>query len=153
MRLHPVLALAVASLGGCAVFVLLLPWGDPCSTRYAGAPCPILMSAAQANLRNASFVLICITIGFGAGWLSRSHRLLMGTLSVPLAGFLAAVWAHVLYRPGTSLFDSGAPRAYTLAVMDIGGVLLLGALGAVASMWLRRPSSAASFKPRPHRGS
>jgi hypothetical protein len=108
------------------------------------------LSATQHNLRNAAFMLICLAVGFGAGALSRSYRPLVGALSVPLANFLVAVLAHVLYRLETPLFNFDVPHAYTLALTAVGSLLLLGAIGAMASMWLpvRRPTSAPSFKPR-----
>ena len=147
--LHPALALTVAALGGCAIFVLLLPWGDPCF--HPDEPCHF--SAAQNNFGNAVFLLICLAVSFGAGWLSRSYRLLAGTLSVPLASALGAVLARVVYNIERPLFNSGVPDAAVMALLYLGGLLLLGAIGAVASMWLRRPSSAPSFKPRPPSGS
>jgi len=152
-RLRPALALAVAALGGCAAFFLSLPWGEPCATHgYAGGPCPIVLSATQHNLRNAAFVLICLAVGFGAGALSRSYRLLVGALSVPLAGFLGAVLARVVYDIDTPLFNFDIPNADVMTIMYVGGLLLLGAIGASASM-VRRPSSTPSFKPRPPSGS
>jgi hypothetical protein len=95
-------------------------------------------------LANATFVVICLAVGFAAAWLSRSYRPLVGALSVPLAVFFAAVMAHVLYRPDPPLFNSDVPHDYMQKItgvsgptlLAVSGLLLLGALGAVASMWL-----------------
>ena len=145
-RLHPVLALVIASFVGCAIFVLILPWGDPCSFHH-----PCQFTAAHNAWSNASFVVICLAVGFVAGKLSRSYRPLVGALSVPVAGVTGAVMARVVYRLGTPHFDIwailNAPDLTGLYV-GVSALLVLGAIGAVASMWL----SARSFKPRPPSG-
>ena len=45
---------------GGAVFVLLLPWGDPCS--FAGGQCD-----ASDTVRNIVFDAICVLIGLTGG--------------------------------------------------------------------------------------
>jgi hypothetical protein len=134
MRLHSGLALVLASLGGCAIFFALAPWGDPCTFHgYRGVPCPIVLSETQNTLRNAAFVLICLSVGFGAGKLSRSYRPLTGALSVPLAAFSAGVAAHVLYRFDGPLFRP--PLSYASAIAYMVGLAFLGVVGAIAAMW------------------
>jgi hypothetical protein len=136
MRLHSGLALALASLGGCAIFLVLAPWGDPCTFHgYSGVPCPSDLAEAQLGLRNAVFVVICLSVGFAAGKLSRSYRPFVGAASVLLAGFSAGIVAHMLYRLDAPLFTPLSGYALGLAVAYMAGLALLGALGAIASMW------------------
>ena len=136
MRLHSGLALALASLGGCATFFVLGPWGDPCTFHgYSGGPCPIVLSEAQNALRNVAFVAICLSVGFAAGKLSRSYQPLVGAASVLLAGFSAGIVAHVLYRLDAPLFTPPSGYALASAVAYMAGLALLGALGAIASKW------------------
>jgi hypothetical protein len=138
MRTTTLSALALASLGGCALFVVALPWGDPCSfSEYAGGPCPIDVAEPSLDrVRNAAFALICLGTGFAAGKLSPSPRPLVGAVSVFVAVFSAGIVAHVLYRLGARAFSLPTNRwEWTLAVSYLITLAALGAIGVAASMW------------------
>ena len=120
MRLRFPWAIAVASIAGCAVFIALLPWGDQAVPGFLG------------HLRNAVFFVICLLIGFVAGFITHSRRYLAGALSTPASAILAIIAAHFVYG-GTIHWD--APHFYRTTALVFAGLALLGALGAAASRW------------------
>ena len=129
------LAIVIAALVGCAAFVALLPWGDPCSFAPPsdGPGCPIVSSPLQDNIRNASFFGVCLFIGFVGGLLARSHRLVVGALSPPLAALITYFVAHWIFGigwpqqtlPWTSsrIFMTGEYFAVMAAVGLVGAAL------------------------------
>ena len=134
----PLSALALATLGGCAVFGASLPWGDPCTFHgYAGGPCPSYVDDVPlGGLRNAAFLAICLGIGFAASKLSPSYRPLVGAVSVPLAGFSAGALAHVLLRLDKPFFTPPSSGYEWVTGLGYLAVLpALGVIGAVAAMW------------------
>ena len=136
MRLRLPLAIALASIGGCVALCALLPWGDPCPIAgYSGQPCPIVMSPFQESLRNVIFVVICVLVGYVAGFLTHSHRYLAGTLSALSSALLAAITARIIYAVHSPLIRLDVPGAYTTALIAFVTLALLGALGAAASGW------------------
>src|SRR5262252_5692043 len=99
---RPITAVAIAGILGCIAFVSLLPWGDPCSlvTTPGECCCPIVQSAFQENIRNAGFGGVCLLIGFCAGLITRSNRLVVGASSPLLAYLLAHYAVHWVYHIG-----------------------------------------------------
>jgi hypothetical protein len=136
MRLRLPLAIALASIGGCVAFCTFLPWGDPCPIAgYSGHPCPIVMSPSQEYPRNAVFVVICVLVGYAAGFFTHAHRYLAGTLSTLFSAILAAIAARIIYAVHSPLIRLDVPGAYTMALIAFVSLALLGALGAAASGW------------------
>ena len=134
MKLSLFWVVAIATVGGAAVFCVLLPWGDPCTVMgYSRQPCPIVLSASRTQLANLVFVAICLVVGFIAGSVSR--RYIAGTLSAPLAALLGGISGHYFYSMKAPWFDSKVPGAYLMAALFIGGIALLGTIGAVAARW------------------
>ena len=101
-RLSFPLAIAAAAILGGAAFLGLLPWGDPCTfTTPPGEPgCAIIFSPLQQDIRNAGFGGVCLLIGFIAGLLTRSYRLIAGALSTLAAVFVAHFAGHGIYGIG-----------------------------------------------------
>jgi hypothetical protein len=129
-------AIAFSSIGGCAAFCALLPWGDPCAVAgYSGHACPIVLSTSQEYWRNAVFVVICLLIGFAAGSITHSRRYLAGTLSVPLSAIFASVIGRFLYAVDAPPFRAHVADAYVTAAVYFAFLAGLGAVGAAASRW------------------
>ena len=139
-RLSVPLAIAIAAILGCAAIVALLPWGDPWSfaARTGGVDRPIILSSMQQNIRNASFVGVCLAIGFLAGLLTRSRRLIAGALSPPLAAlatYFASHWIYGLAWPQPALpwtFSRILITGETFAV-----IAAVGLAGAALSRYVR----------------
>jgi hypothetical protein len=140
------LAVAIAATLGCAAFVALLPWGDPCSltTTPGEAGCDVLFSPLQQNLRNAGFGGICLMSGFLGGLLTRSHRLVAGASSTLVAMLLACLAVHRVYGIGWPRH----PLFWTPFTILVAGAVLVscaaaGVLGAALSRYVR-PARACS---------
>jgi len=139
-RLSTSLAIGIAALCGCAAFVALLPWGDPCSLIPPSdrIGCPVVLVPLQENLRNLSFGGICLIIGFIGGLLTSSHRLVVGALSPPLAYLLGLFAAHWIYHIGSPEYSF--PRSFFTIYMTLGlsvGIAVLGLVGARLSRHVR----------------
>src|SRR5580658_3831907 len=134
MKLTLLWAVASTAIGGGAVFCALLAWGDPCTAKgYSGQLCPIVLSASRQEFANLAFVTVCLLVGFVAGSISRQY--IAGTLSAPLSALLGGISGHFLYAVKAPWFDSKVPGAYLMAGLFIGGIALLGTIGAVAARW------------------
>jgi lysylphosphatidylglycerol synthetase-like protein (DUF2156 family) len=133
------LAIAGAAVLGCAAFLLLLPWGDPCSfvTPRGEAGCSIVLSTLQQNLRNAVFAVICLCIGFAAGSFAESVRILAGALSTLPAVILASFAARVFYRIDSVADGPWTRSAYVTLFVAIAALVVLGAIGGALSKYIR----------------
>jgi uncharacterized membrane protein YccC len=76
-----------AAIFGGAVFIVLAPWGDPCS--FADARCD-----ADETIRNMVAIAICVLIGLTGGLLARIRRPLAGASSVIAAALLVNIGAR-----------------------------------------------------------
>ena len=137
MRL--LLAIAGAASIGCAAFLLLLPWGDPCSfsTPPGEAGCTIILSPLQQTLRNASFVAICLCTGFAAGSCAGSARILAGALSALPAVILAHFAARLYYGIGSLPQLPWTRTTYVASFVAIAALVVLGVLGGALSKYIR----------------
>jgi hypothetical protein len=133
------IAVAVAAILGCAAFVALLPWGDPCSltTPPGESGCTVLFSPLQQNLRNVVYSAICLLIGLIAGLLTRSHRLLAGALAAFLGFWLAFFAAHWIYGIGFIHHPLWTTSMVLIGIAILGSSALLGLVGAVLSSYVR----------------
>lgn len=139
-RLSVSLAIVIAALVGCAAFVAVLPWGDPCSFAPPsdGPGCPIILSPLQDNIRNASFVGICLLIGLVGGLLTLSNRLVVGALAPPLAYVVTHFAAHWIYRIGWP--EHPIPWTFYRIYWAVGvliGMAVIGLIGAALSRYVR----------------
>ena len=132
MKLTLSWAVAFTAVSGGAVFCAVLPWGDPCTAKgYAGQLCPIVLGIA-ASICQCS---ICCDLP------SCRLRRWLNLASVDCWNFGCAIRlargisGHLLYAVKTSWFDSKVPGAYLMAALFIGGIALLGTIGAVAAQW------------------
>ena len=134
------LAITTAAILGCAAYLALLPWGDPCTftTPSGEGGCAVIFSPLQQDIRNAGFGSVCLLIGFIAGLLTRSYRLIAGALSTLSAFFLAHFAVHWIYGIGwpqhpmpwtssTILTTSGFMAAFAA----------IGLIGAALSRYVR----------------
>src|ERR1700722_671706 len=134
-RLRVASRIIVTAVIGCAAFVALLPWGDPCSltTPPGVAGCEVLFSPLQQNMRNAGFGGVCLMIGFIGGLFTRSHRLLAGALGTLLALIFAHFAVHWVYGLGwpqhpmpwtsTRVLGTAEYLGASAAVGPVGGLL------------------------------
>ena len=134
------LAVATATIFGCAAFVALLPWGDPCSfvTPPGECCCNIMLSPLQENFRNAGFGGVCVLAGLIAGLLTRSRPLIAGALSPLLSyllGYFAAHWVYGIGWPQHAI----PWTAYLIHLTGgaFAGMAALGAIGAALSRFVR----------------
>ena len=84
----------VAALVGCSAFIALLPWGDPCSfaaPRRRDLAAPSFSRRYRTTFATRALLVFALSIGFVGGLLTRSHRLIVGALSPPLAFLLGAL--------------------------------------------------------------
>ena len=139
MRLRLSLAISGAAVLGGAVFVLLLPWGDPCSfvTPPGVAGCSIFLSPFQQNFRNVGFVAICLSIGFVAGAFAGSARILAGSLSTVPAVILAHFAAHLYYGIGGVAHVPWTRMTYVTSVFATSALVVLGLVGGALSNYIR----------------
>jgi hypothetical protein len=139
MRLRFTLAVVAPALLGCAAFMALLPWGDPCAltTQPGEAGCGILLSPLQQNLRTAVFLALSLPVGLGAGLMSPSRRHLAGALSAPLAVLLSIIGVHLIYRIAGPFFRMDIPGSYVMALGDIIALAILGVIGGTLSRYVR----------------
>ena len=142
-RVHPLVAIAGAAILGCAAFVAFLPWGDPCSltTPPGEAGCTVILAPFQENLRNAGFLLICILVGFLAGFLTSSHRLLAGALSPLLAVLLAHFVAHWVYGIEPPRYFLWTRFTILVELVLAATMAISGLVGAVLSRYVRLTSA------------
>ena len=139
-RLSTYMAIGVAVFCGCAAFVALLPWGDPCSfvSPSDGSGCNIVLSPLQEHIRNVSFGGICLLIGIVGGLLTRSHRLLVGALSSPVAFLFAHFAIRWIYPIAWS--EHSIPWSlsgiYPTSAMLV-GIAAIGLVGAALSRYVR----------------
>lgn len=144
------LAIASAAVLGCAAFLLLLPWGDPCSfaTLPGGAGCSIILSPLQENLRNAGFVVICLCIGFAAGSFARSARILAGALSILPAVILAHFAARAYYGIGSVAHVPWTRATYVTGLVGIAALVVLGIVGGALSKYIRLTNGSSGHADR-----
>lgn len=130
----------ITAIVGCAGFVAVLPWGDPCSltTPPGVAGCEVLFSPLQQNIRNAGFGGVCLMIGFVAGLFTRSHRLLAGALSTLLALLLAHFAVHWVYGIGWTQHPLPWTPSRVLGTGEyLGASAAVGLVGALLSTYVR----------------
>ena len=138
-RTYALVAIAGAAILGCAAFVALLPWGDPCSltTPPGEAGCAVILAPAQENLRNASFLVICLIVGFAAGFLTRSHRLFAGALSPLLAVLLAHFVVHWVYGIESPRYFLWTRFTILIDIGLVAAMAISGLVGAALSRYVR----------------
>jgi hypothetical protein len=132
-RLSTPLATAIAAVLGCAAFVALLPWGDPWSfaPQTGGVDDLTSLSSLQENIRNASFLILCLAIGFVTGLLTRSRRFIAGALSPPLAALVAHFAAHWLY--GIEWPQPAVPWTPSRVLITVAYFAVMAAVGLVGA--------------------
>jgi uncharacterized membrane protein YeaQ/YmgE (transglycosylase-associated protein family) len=139
-RLSVPLAVAAAAFLGCAGFVALLPWGDPCSfvTPPGECCCFIVLSPLEEHVRNAAFLVVCLLIGLVAGLLTRSHRLIAGALGPLLAYLIGHFAAHWIYRIGWPQHPIPWTSFRVLTtILVLASMATMGIIGAFISKYVR----------------
>lgn len=136
-RMRLPLAIAGAAILGCGAFVLLLRWGDPCS--FAMPPgdtgCSIILSPLAQNLRNAGFLVICVCVGFVAGFFAGSARILAGSLSTLPAVILAHFAARFYYGIGPVAHVPWESTTYVPNLVAVTALVVLGIIGSGISTY------------------
>jgi hypothetical protein len=103
-----ILAVLFAAVFGASVFVVLLPWGNPCSFSQSPNINCASVSSLDEGLRNAVFVLLCVVVGTGAALVAGSLRHAAGVAGAVLAivgAHFAAGWVYGVEASEGELFD------------------------------------------------
>ncbi len=129
--LRPFSATAVAAAIGACAFLVLLPFGDPCSFRD---PPNVICSPGsfREDVANVGFFLLCFAIGAGGAIAGRALRPLVGAVAATLAILVAHYLGGWVY--GVPVSEGTLLQALTFLSIPA----FTGALGGALSRYVPR---------------